>query len=270
MNDHNHLVWPAERFYWAIVDGPARARLGPVPLGLLAEAGEDFPDELDALHAVGAPTSDGRLIVCAVETERLGTLHSDASSLTPSGLPCGIDADATKLEVLVGRFEPACVRRRKLRKHCELALVVLMCSMLVTIGMLRRSNHAERTALGYADARHAILETTNIQPGTLDRLILLRQAFAHARSLSPQPRDAGDTLQSLLLTWPNTTDAFVDSITIAHESIMSSITFPSDPGAFLASLEPPSGWKFEEPRLSSSRGSTRVSLTIRPGGAVAP
>lgn len=256
-----HQSWPPERFYWSVIDGVGLRRPGPLPPGLLSLAADDIPVDVETLHAVGATTDDGRIIVCAVERGHLATLRQDAVSLTPTTTPPGIDIDAAQLELLVGAFEPRSVRRRRFRTHATLAATVLACMLLLTTGLSRRAAHDRETAAKISESRETLLSDAGINPQEIIRLIERSRALAEVRSSAP--RDITPALAALLRNWPDTADASVESMSLGDGRVLASVSLDADPAIFLAAFSPPPGWRLEEPRLNSVRGLTRLSLELR-------
>lgn len=257
-----HLAWPPARFYWAVIEGVSLRRPGPLPPGLVALAGDDIPADLDTLHAVGTPGPDNSVIVCAVERTHLDALDPETISLKPSSTPPGIDE--ADFELLVGRYEPRPVRNRRLRHHRSLAATVLLCSLLIATGLFRRASHDQQHARHWSQARLELLAQAGIEPAELDRQVQHHRVILDAATRSSAPRDAAPVLAALLQAWPNTSDAFVESVSLSDGRILASVSLASDPGSFLAAFEPPRGWRLEEPRLSTARGLSRIALDLRP------
>jgi len=99
-----HVRWPAERFYWSVLEAPQWKRPGPLPEGLRAVLEEDLPVSAETLHAVGKPLGDGRLLVCAVESAEIEALGGDALTLGPDHAPefAGAPVHADAINLLVG------------------------------------------------------------------------------------------------------------------------------------------------------------------------
>jgi len=255
------IRWPAERFYWAVIDGVDLRRPGVLPPGLAAIAADDIPVDIDTLHAIGAATQVGRILVCAAERTALEGLGPDVVSLTPAAAPPSIGADAAELELLVGRFEPRSVRARRTRRHASRAATVLACCVLIAIGLSRRAESDRGVAHAASDARAELLSEAGIPAGELKRRV--GEARALEASRASAPRDVTADLASLLRLWPDTSDASVESVSFSDGRVLASVSLDSDPGAFLADFTLPPGWRLQEPRLNSSRGLTRMSLELR-------
>jgi hypothetical protein len=258
------VTWPPERFYWAIVEGVALRRPGPLPPGLLTLAADDIPADIDTLHAVGAPDARGRVIICAADRAPLASLPHDSISLTPAAVPDFSDADPAAFELLVGAFEPRSIRTRRLRRHAGLAATVLLCGSLVAAGAIRRAAHDERTARRLTDARATLLAAAGLSADELAERLARQHALESALARATAPRDVTPLFADLLRRWPSTADASVESFSLTDSRVLASVSLASDPAAFLAGVSAPPGWRLEEPRLSATRGLTRVSLELTP------
>lgn len=252
--------WPPERFYWSIIESRGHWRAGPLPPGLLAEAADDFPIDLDQLHAVGVTDSQAHLVVCAATLESLANVPPHIVSLTPAAPPPGVDVDPSTLELLVGRFEPLTWRRRRMRAHLHWAATVLGCAFLLAFGMVCRATDAESQAARLSAARGALLDALDLPEDQLAEEAAHRRALAEA--LDQAPTDAVPILGALLAAWPTSTDASVEALTVAPGQILASVSLTSDPASFLQTLALPASWRMDEPRLHTARGLSRLGLQI--------
>src|SRR5688572_9736838 len=109
-----HLRWPAERFYWAVLEAPGWARSGPIADGLRGPLADEVPTSLD-LHGACAPLGDGTVLACAAPASEIEALRATALSLTPESLPdfARGRCDPSVLNLLTGPFEPLPVRRAR-------------------------------------------------------------------------------------------------------------------------------------------------------------
>lgn len=253
--------WPPDRFYWSIIDAPGRWKPGLLPPGLLAETAGDIPVDPDTLHVIGAPDGAGRIVVCAAPLDAIQQLASDVVSLTPAAAPPGVDIDPAALQFLAGRCEPTILRRCRARAHLRLAGTLLTCVLLIALGLARRANLAELQAAWYATQRASLLADIGLAEDQLGHEIAARQSLVDARDQSPV--DVLHVLADMLAAWPISADASVESLTVAPDRILASISLSSDPAAFLGSFDLPAAWRMEEPRLNTARGLTRLGLQIR-------
>lgn len=267
----SRLSWPADRFYWAVLDAPGVSRPGQLPTGLYPILDEEIPADTAELHAVCVPAADGKLAVCAIETIDLAEVPVDSLSLTPSELPAFVESlgvSAERFNLLSGSFEPRPLRSRRIRRHAFSALTVLLCVSLLAVGLHRRSLRWEARA---ESARIATSRVANLVTATgrvediraeAARLEGTRDALAQA---SPPP-DASLSLAALLESWPARVSSRPQSITVGPEGIAVSVAVEGDASAFLGAFSPPPGWTLAEPRLNASDTVTRLSLQLRPAG----
>jgi hypothetical protein len=263
----DRLRWPPERLFWAVLETPAWRRTGPIPLGLLADAGDDFPILVEDLHAVGAPAGDGRVVVCAVRRDELATIDPGVASLTPEHVPECVEpgVDPELLELLVGDFEPAQQRRSRRHRHFIAASTVVLCAVLISIGLVRRAMHWEGIARSAHQARIELVSRVapGVEPEHLGREVARLRAFDRA-FYKHQPRDAAVTLASLLDTWPTRSAATPRSVVVSDSGVNISVSIEGDPSAFLATFQPIEDWTLDDPRLDASGGVTRLTLQMRP------
>jgi len=52
---------------------------------------------------------------------------------------------------------------------------------------------------------------------------------------------------------------------VADQTILATVLLESDTGAFLEALEPPSGWRAREPRISALAEATQVTIVFERG-----
>jgi hypothetical protein len=269
-----HLTWPAERFYWTVLDAPGMRHEGELPVGLLLLLQEDLPVELEMLHAVGVPLAGGgRVAVCAAERSEISAIPADCLSLTPESLPPFLDGEGAlpeRFNLLVGAFEPRPIRVDRFKCHALAAGFVLICGVLLATGLHRRALHW-RDLAGSADAAAEQLATAIGSTGrSVDltaeaaRLRGTREALAKA---APPP-DAAPALAAVLRAWPANAPSKPQSISVNPTAVAISVSVEGDPAAFLKAFAPPAGWVMDEPRLNTADRMTRLSVQLRPvGGA---
>lgn len=256
------LTWPAERFYWAMVPGAPWKGSGELPAGLLALAEDDLPVPADTLHAVGAPV-DGGVLVCAIPQDDLLAVPESVLSLRPTSAPAGVAADCSRLNLLVGRYEPRPIRRARVRRHALASGTVLVCSLLASIGLARRSWHwSEAAAADKAAWTSAAMEVAPASDASIVLFDLQRRAsrLDHSQEVRP-PADAALVLMTLLEHWPAQVSSKPQSITIRGRDVSVTVIVQDAP-AFLAALVPPQGWGMDQPMLNTSGDLTRLSLTF--------
>jgi len=282
-------TWTHDRFYWSVIDLPGWTKSGVLPPALQLELQNDVPVPVEELHAVcipiqaasggGAGTRD-RVLVCAARRDDLAALAPGVLYLSPSSIPECIgglsspgDADAatseslaSRLNVLVGEYEPRPFRHRRLRKHLELAATFLVCAGLVSLGLLRRADSYRELTAGALQTGTAIHARPANVEADVARLTLVRDAVSKAHL----PPDAALTLAAILRTWPMQTRCIPQSVTITPNSVAISVTTAEeDSTPFFKALTAPPGWKLEEPRMNSMSGpsgsrQTRIMVELRP------
>ncbi len=260
--DSSHLVWPPEQFYWSVVEHTAYAGRGVLPPGLVADVADDFPVDVESLHIVTIPDEHGSLIVCAACREMLAALDKDVVSVKPSSAPPALDVDVSQLELMTGSFEPVATRRRRLRGHLTSAATCILCTGLVITGLQRRIDIYSSFAHALSEARAGLFAAADIEPDSLDGLVERANALDELTIEPTVSTDASNHLAALLNAWPPSSDMTVESMSVTDGKILASISLTSDPSGFLSAFTPPSGWQLEEPRLSSTRGLTRLLLQL--------
>lgn len=278
----DHLRWPPERFYWAELDTPAWRRGGPLPEGLLAELADEIPVPIEEVHAVGAPRSDGKLVVCAASRRVLEGVaagddpggRNDPVSLTPERLPPCVQGsegsvEPEALQLLTGPFEPRASRLARRRLRIVVGLVALASVALVSVGLERRTSAWSGFAEDARETRREVLETVvpGASPSTLVFQIERMRAEAEASKGVRPPIDASLHLASLLRAWPSVAAATPQSISVTEDAMNLSVAVEGDPAEFLAAFSPPDGWVADDPRLNAARGVTRLTIRLRPGPA---
>ncbi len=264
-------TWPAERFYWAVLDAPGAGRPGELPPGLSAMLEDDAPIRACDVHAVGVPLAGDRLAVCAAERRELADLPAGVLSLCPAGLPAFLEGEGVapdRFNLLVGMYEPRPYRLARIRRHAVAAAVVVLCGLLVCVGLLRREAHwrarAESTRAAAVEVASAAVP--GARPEDLGgRAARLRGAHDALAKAAPAP-DAARALAALLHVWPTSVPSRPQSVSVSPSGISVSVALEGDPAAFLRALTPPAGWTLEEPRLSTADRVTRLSLQLRPSG----
>lgn len=264
-----NATWPADRFFWAVLEAPGWKRCGPMPSGLLGALADELPVDIASVHAVVAAVdakaapARGIVLVCAARVTDLEHLPAPVLGLTPESVPeLGVaSVEPHRLNLLVGAHEPRAIRRARARAHLCAAATLLLCAGMVALGSTRRASawrsHAE--VVRQAEAQ-AVGDAASLDD-ELDRL----GAIVAARDGSPAPlNDAAADLARVLAGWPAVAACTTHSIAVGPQGASIAIEVEGDPAPFLQSLRPPPGWTIDEPRLNSIRGGTRLSLRLRP------
>lgn len=265
-----HLTWPAERFYWTVLDAPGWKRAGELPVGLHPMLDDDVPADAGDLHAVCVPIPDGRLAVCAARRTALAALSPSLLSLTPDSAPPFVGCDAGQFNLLVGAFEPVPLRRARLRRHSLAAATILLCGTLVAVGLHRRASRWDALA---DSARGAAtqLATAHSPTGNADDLAAEANRLRGSREVmarAAQPPDAALVLAATLQAWPAQVPSKPQSIALSPTGVTISVSVEGDAAPFLRSFTPPAGWSLDEPRLNATDTVTRLTLHMRPAKEV--
>lgn len=261
--------WPAERFYWAVLEAPGYARSGPLAPGLRASLEDELPVAIDSLHAVGTPLDDQRLVVCAAPWEALQALEPGTLSLTPESLPdFAAGGTPESLNLLTGEFEPIPIRRGRARRNLLAMAACLACSALLSFGLLRRA-HAWTNAAAQAHiATELVLKNVAVpSPEALTLELRRLGGTPHTIKSDTPAADAALTLASLLNTWPAQVPSKPQSLAINASGLSVAVTVEGDPSPFLKAFKAPQGFTQDEPQINTAGTVTRVNLRLRPKGA---
>lgn len=279
-SDAPHIVWPATRFYWSVVDaGVGSSRPSDDYLDSLAEP--DFPLSLDELHVVHTPLRDGAYLACALPKVDLDTLPAGALTLTPGAAPEGMSEEAAvpTLNLLVKQYEPRPLVRERTRRWMIATGSVATALILLTVGLIRRSaawsdQAANLTQMAERRIREAIPPGTTSE-GTPTLWSLGREIESLRATRADEARgntspDAALALATVLASFPRTQSLRTDVLAVSPTTITLNVATDADPQAFLKALAAPAGWTLDEPRLSTSRGSATLAIQMRrdkkPGG----
>jgi hypothetical protein len=265
--DATVLQWPAERFYWAMLEAPGVRCTGQLPPGMLAMLEEHVPISLDELHAVAAAIDDQRVLVCAAVRRELDVAAPGAAALVPSEIPAGLAAGIhpRSLNLLVGEYEPKASRRARFQAHALTAATVLLCAVLVSIGLHRRAEHFRSIADDARTAGDAAIAGTLEDPATafpLREMHAMRESLTNA-SAATAPSEAIPALSTLLKAWPADVPSNPQTITAAASELSLSVAVEGDPARFLTNFKPPIGWTMDQPRLNAAGDLTRIVIRLR-------
>jgi hypothetical protein len=257
-----HATWPAERFYWCVLDAPGWMKTGVPPPGMLQRLEDELPVPPAEVHAVGTPLPDGRLLVCAARRDELEGVR--ALSLTPESLPDFVDGgDPSRLNLLVGAFEPAVVSGTRTRTHLVAAAAVLACGLAISAGLLRRASSWSGAAAAL-EREAAALTPPGAAEALTDQIAAAREAAQVAGAVGAP--DSALALAAVLSGWPSSVACSPQSIAVDRSGASISVAVEGDPEPFLSALRPPPGWRLDEPRLVNVGATNRVSLKLRPAG----
>ncbi len=275
--DANHLTWPPERFYWAVLDTSSLPRGGRQDrrLGYLFEASVPGQDA-EHLHAVYRRLpGDGRYVACGLPHDEAEAAAAAALTLRPESLPSFIaePVDPATLNLLTGRFAPPAVRTLQRRWIGLVALVVLLCAALATLGLERRVQAAKRGIEAIEAARGAVLaEVLGAEAGEGGQPASLRLTAERRRLEETRDADVNVSavtngavlLASLLAHWPPDVHATTESVSVGDGSVTIRAAVPTmaDAQQFADAFAPMSGWRLRQPRSEARRDDVAVTLVL--------
>ncbi len=278
MNYHTHS-WSEERFYWAVLEteqsgGQVDSKHARLRLDGLLET--HLPVPAESVHAVYASLGDGRVMACAIERTDLASVPTEWIALTPKSLPpflSDLQLDPSVLNVLVRDFEPRVYRHAARRRTLIACSAMILCTLLICVGWMRRVQAAADLD---QSIEHEVVQAANHTLGGGDHSsgseaqAAIDRALDRSTMLASSGRDlatfdAATALQDLLAQWPHNDEVTVQNLSVTQVSVSVNIDIRGDAQAFLKSITLPTNWKLEEPRLSTSNGTSRVSLVFRPG-----
>jgi hypothetical protein len=272
-----HLVWPADRFFWAViathglpsslVQGTRHRRQR---LDYLVEG--DLPLPLRQLQIVYTTIDRKTTLACALPRPAFGEVDG-AHSLCPDSVPefLGVSVDPRRFNMLVGDYEPLVVQRER-RRWRALALVLLVtCVVLAAIGAERRIRSfqederqaIQRTADCYASLGFA--GDPGLSAARLTAELREMEATAAAQATDGMVSHATPLLASLLAAWPSELPAGFETLIIGPDSITITATVetPTSAQQLADSLRAAaSGYSMSPPQLTGARSGTRVTLVL--------
>lgn len=288
-HDGPHLQWPAERFYWAILDTSSmpgrpigRARRQHERLGYLFESvlpGVTI-EEVQAVYQC-LPGDAKRVLACGITCNVLEQeVDQCALTLSPQTAPAFVDerVEPAALNLLTGRFCPKAVRRAHQRLMLSIALVLTLCAVLVIVGLERRTSAQRRAHDDVLTARTAILEQVlgSAPPGmgagipgagaelrmTAERR-RLEQTRSHDVAVS-ELHDSARVLARLLALWPSDVPAQTESLSISSTSITIRAQVPTmtDAQRLADALARFPKWQLHQPQSESQRDHVQVTLRL--------
>lgn len=269
------IAWPADRFFWAVVEAPGVQRAGPVAPGLAELLEDEIPASLDDLFAVQAPCGDSRLLVCALPKATLQSLERGLDRLMPTEVPAeiAIGVAPESLNLLQGAFEPPHIRRRRQRWRTACTACLLAMLVFTAFGLSRRAEHWRERAFTAERERAALIAATI--PGQLpsDASMAAERARwedrARSTGLVDRPRAGTPALAMLLGSWPLELDAELQSVLAKPDEITVSALVRDDPADFLAAFSVPEPWRLTEPQIRAVGNASRLTLRLTrpaPGG----
>ncbi len=284
----HHVSWPADRFYWAVLDGsmvpkrPLHRRQNEEALGYLFEA--ELPVPIDRVHAVYVPVNGNRFIACGIEHDRLveNAEIKGALTLSPQAIPPELisndDATVGSFNLLTGRHEPESVGRERRRLFIESAAAIVLIAVAVAFGAERRIGAWNRAAAETVSAREAVFDdlyppqstAPSSQPPALRLVAELRQlertrgdAVESIYSDDPQSLRV---LAFLFERWPAQQPIMTESLSVTPESVTLVGLLPTAPAAqvFVSAFELPDQWEARQPQISAVTNGVRLTWRLVP------
>jgi len=291
-----HLRWPTERFYWAVLDGSSlprnhSGRRRREQLGYLFENVLPGVSIEDIQTAYVAMDEDGQhVIACGVPTTMIreavdGSSFSDILTLSPAEIPQFVksreraDVDPEQFNLLTGDLEPNAVRQSRRRMFGWAVAMLVLISGALTIGLQRRiaQSHEQLTAVQQQEGeihRHVLgsIPAASSQPPHLRLLSELRQLQQTRQpsggTLSPSIDIVRD-FETLMSAWPESGSVFMqtESIVITDQSIAIRGRVPTMADVqVLADALTSDGWKLQQPQSNQvtdrSTKSSVVELSL--------
>jgi hypothetical protein len=265
---------PANRFYWALLDGSkltGSRRKREEALSYLFEA--QIPQPLETVHVIYRDEGKDRFVACGIAKEALrGEADPSAVTLTPDSIPpfLGVALDPEPLNVLVGEFTPAHVRLARRRVVWEAAAVLIAASIFLAIGFERRraafeairadaegsTSQLYASRLGYKPGG-ALPPALQLQ----SELRTLRATRVEAPSAT-NGRDAALSLSNLLSLWPRDAHAEVDSVQVTASAIhvQGDVAETNDAQSLEDAIAKIPGWRAEIPSVHGTDSGVRFTF----------
>lgn len=286
-HDGPHLRWPAERFYWAILDASSmpgrptgRSRRQHERLGYLFESvlpGVTI-EEVQAVYQ-RLPGDATRILACGLPKNVLNNdVDASAVTLTPESAPGFLEGpvDLARLNLLTGSFLPHAVRHLRRRWLLHVCLIFTFCAALLIVGLERRTNLHRHWISDLAAAQETIIKQVlgpnTPLPGAGGgelRLIAQRRRLEQTRSDDLPVSEVGNAaaiLTRLLALWPHDLHAQTQSLSITSSSITVRAAVPTmaDAQTLADAFTSINGWRLQQPQSEVRRDRVDVTLRFEP------
>ena len=267
----SHQRLPADRCYWAVLEVPAGVmkRPGLLPSGLLVDVESQIPAPPEELHMVAVPLDPTHVLVCAVPRVELENLDPTVVTLTPDVIPSefNVQTDPATLNFLVGAFRSPTLLAASRSRHALLAASFLLCALLVSFGLHRRTEQAQSRAVEHARQTESLLEQLTVDRREASLTAAVEQArnvAALAGRVRPL-RDAAVDMEAVLSAWPTSVaGAKPQALSVTSEGTSFAVMVEGDSTSFLQAFKPPAMFTLDEPRLVAVGPLTRLNLRLRP------
>ncbi len=284
-----HLRWPAERFYWADLDGsvlPAslRGRWGRRRQGLGYLFESVLPGvSIEDLHMVYCRLSESpkRYLACGLpRTVLKQEVALQAVTLMPASPPAFIDNEVrlNSLNLLTGSFRPKAVRLLQRRWLVHGAVILMACVGLMIFGLERRVHGMQDQINGVAATKWRIVEQllgpvpsrsgAPLQPWAL-RLTAELRRLEQTRSPDvggTEMVDCSAILSDVLACWPDDVHAQTESFSVTPTSITihAGVATMADAQRLADAFVTVPGWRLHQPQSEARRDHVDVTLRFEP------
>lgn len=283
-HDAPHLRWPADRFYWAILDTSSmpgrpigRSQRQHERLGYLFESvlpGVTI-EEVQAVYQ-RLPGDAKRVLACGLPKNVLNNdVDASAVTLTPESAPSFLEGsvDLARLNLLTGSFLPHTVRHLRRRWLLHVCLIFTLCAALLIVGLERRTNRHRHwindLTAAQATTIKQVLGPNTTLPGAGAgelRLIAQRRRLEQTRSDDLPVSKVGNAaaiLTRLLAPWPQNLHVQTQSLSITSSSITIRASVPTmaDAQTLADAFVSINGWRLQQPQSEARRD--RVDVTMR-------
>lgn len=299
----DHVVLPAERFYWAVVTtralpGPRRLSSARFRAQCRHLAEPSLPCELERLQVALAPLGESMVLACALEYAVIAAEAALAGviALTPDRVPeevlgdvdgdVGSDGQPTAprpqdLNLLFDRFEPPLVRGARRQALLTAVAVAALALSVVTMGLERRVGALTTSSqsLKAEEDRLVVsilptLPDDSLGTGQSPRVRLLAEwrRLEQTRGADPSDvvldLDAAAPLAALLERWPSGVHASVQSLSATASSLVIRCEAPTDEAeTIVGALLPWDDWRRLQPELTTRQGVATVTCRFTRGAA---
>ncbi|MCH8151422.1 MAG: hypothetical protein IH830_03500 [Planctomycetes bacterium] len=301
--NQEHLTWPPERFFWAVLDASVlssartkRWRRSSQRLGYLFEG--VLPGlAIEEVHAVyrrlrgpspgaglspGAGTGAGqRFLACGLTRSVLEQeVDPQAVTLTPGSLPSFVEdeIELDRINLLTGSFLAKPVRLLQRRWLLHGAVILIACTSLIIFGLERRVHGMQDQINGAVSTKGRLVEQllgpapsrsgAPLQPGAL-RLTAELRRLQQTRSpdvAGTEMVDCSAILSDVLVRWPKDVHALTDSLSVTPTSITIRAAVPSmaDAQRLADAFVALPGWRLHQPQSEARQDHVDVTLRLQP------
>ena len=284
--DALHLRWPADCFYWAILDTssmPVTVRSQRERLGYLFES--VLPGvAIEQVQTVyqRLPGDAKRILACGLPKRVLeDDVDQSALTLTPEVGPSFLEEPIglAQLNLLTGSFLPQPVRHLRRRRLLNVGLIFTLCATLLIVGFERRTSLHRRTVNDLTATHDTIIKQVlgsnapppgaGALPGGELRLIAQRRRLEQTRSDDLPISEVGNAaaiLARLLALWPQDLHTQTQSISITTSSITIRALVPTmaDAQRLADAFSSLDQWRLQQPQSEARRDRVDVTLRFEP------